>query len=863
MTSSKTKFYSLLALLSAGLVSNSIAQDFYGTSASNIIKNAQKVHIFENNKQAFYAEFKADKMPTVNELITNSADFLHTDQGIIFEHKKTTKDLLGNNIYRYTQSFKGIPVEMATVILHEKNGKVEKINGVMHAKIELLNSVKLDNNTANIAAMLPELGTSFAATQKSDLVLYPILNSGLSYAYKVLVKTTAPEALSYNVIIDAENGSVLNVLPLEMNENVQGTAKTRYSGVQPITTDSIAADTFVLRQVRNNVNINIYNAQKTMSINNRTPFTDNDNIWDSAANNDDVATDAMWGIEKTYDFFQNVLNRNSFDGAGGALNLYVHWGNNWFNAQWGQNTLRFGDGNGNPLISLDVVGHELSHGVTQETADLIYQKESGALNESFSDLFGQSIEFYANPDSVRNWVIGDKDFKLRDMSNPNAYNNPDTYKGKFWTPTENCTPPNNDNCGVHNNSGVQNFWFYLLCEGGTGINDLDSAYSVNSITYQNAIKISYQNLSSYLSESSDYEQSRFYTIQSAIELSGSDTSDMVENVVNAWYAVGLGNKFSKIPVSKFVIAKNTCYKSTDITFKNLSEGATTYIWSFGDGVTADNENPTHQYETAGKFTVSLIACNSITCDTTNFENLVTIEEEAPLAANCTPNTLTAAIHFGIFNVKFGDIDNNSGNAISEKYKDFTCERATMNQGSTYPLHITSSAAQNTYGRVWIDYNNDGDFGVDELVMNSNEKLQNHDTTVTIPENATLGLRRVRVISASKNNNTPDNPCSNMRSGQAEDYAILITKSVSVNTISNASFSVYPNPANDVLNIEFSTSVTNATIKVVNMIGQTILNRNITGQNKTESLNIENLPAGIYSLIIQDKAGISTQKFIKN
>jgi Zn-dependent metalloprotease len=144
-----------------------------------------------------------------------------------------------------------------------------------------------------------------------------------------------------------------------------------------------------------------------------------------------------------------------------------------------------GDGiNCNPVVGLDVEGHEFSHMVINNNGNggLTYQGESGALNESFADIFGTCVEFYAS--SSPNWTIGENvminsPFFMRSMSNPNLgfQPQPDTYLGTNWQPTSNSS----DNGGVHTNSGVQNYWFYLLCQGGSGTNDLGNSYSVTGI----------------------------------------------------------------------------------------------------------------------------------------------------------------------------------------------------------------------------------------------------------------------------------------------------------------------------------------------------------------------------------------------
>ncbi len=262
----------------------------------------------------------------------------------------------------------------------------------------------------------------------------------------------------------------------------------------------------------------------------------------SARNN--PALDVHWAMEKTYDFYLNQLSRNSFDNAGGLIKNYVHKGVAWNNANWNGTAMSYGDGDGSlfsPLMSIDVVGHEFTHAVVQNTANLQYQGESGALNESFADIFGTAIEFYGA--TSPNWTIGENivlqsPYFMRSMSNPNSgmEGRVDTYQGTYWVNPSS----SQDYGGVHTNSGVQNFWYYLLCQGGSGTNDIGNAYSVTGIGMTSATAIAYRNLRLYLTSTSNYMSSYYGSLQAAEDLYGANSTQ--QNAVRAaWYAVGIGN----------------------------------------------------------------------------------------------------------------------------------------------------------------------------------------------------------------------------------------------------------------------------------------------------------------------------------
>jgi hypothetical protein len=177
---------------------------------------------------------------------------------------------------------------------------------------------------------------------------------------------------------------------------------------------------------------------------------------------------------------------------------------------------------------------EFTNGVVDYTSDLIYRNESGVLNESFCDIFGSCIEYFATPNQF-DWLIGEEFVNdgIRSMSNPKSQSDPDTYHGQNWE------FGNFDNGGVHINSGVQNKWFYLLAEGGSGTNDNGDNYSVEGLGMDTAATIAFYNLRYYLNNSSGFDEARWGAIQAAIELYGHG-SPAIKSVMDAWYAVGLG-----------------------------------------------------------------------------------------------------------------------------------------------------------------------------------------------------------------------------------------------------------------------------------------------------------------------------------
>ena len=278
------------------------------------------------------------------------------------------------------------------------------------------------------------------------------------------------------------------------------------------------------------------------------------------------AADIHWGMQHTYDFYLNTFGRNSYDGNGAPIyNLFympdgssssfyffdtdmnnacaVTVGSSQPKMIYGMGSRAGGRGAMYPVVELSVMAHEFTHMVTDVTANLVYQGESGALNESFSDLMGISVKKYVQGDDAP-WTCGEGMMEyfsnLRSMSFPKMSTDgknpcPDTYKGEFWWDTESEL----DHGGVHINSGVQNKWFYLLTDGDSGTNDNGYSYQVDGIGIEKSQQIAYRTLTEYATEESQYADIRLASLQAAADLFGENAPEVVA-VDEAWKAVGVG-----------------------------------------------------------------------------------------------------------------------------------------------------------------------------------------------------------------------------------------------------------------------------------------------------------------------------------
>jgi len=286
---------------------------------------------------------------------------------------------------------------------------------------------------------------------------------------------------------------------------------------------------------------------------NATLFTDADNVWGNFTLSDraTVAVDAQYGTAMTWDYYLGTYGRNGIANDGKGAYNRVHYGRNYNNAFWQDSCLcmTYGDGDGstfNPFDSLDVAGHEMSHGVTSRTANLTYSGESGGLNEGTSDIFGTMVEFFANnPNDAGDYLIGEKLYRsgtsaLRAMYHPSL----DGASADCWYSAV-------GSLNVHYSSGVANHFFFLLAEGtahGTSqssptcnAGDTRQATgnaSLNGLGRDKAQRIWYKALTTYFTSNTNYAGARTGTMNAARDLYG-DGSPEQNAVSAAWAAVNV------------------------------------------------------------------------------------------------------------------------------------------------------------------------------------------------------------------------------------------------------------------------------------------------------------------------------------
>lgn len=278
---------------------------------------------------------------------------------------------------------------------------------------------------------------------------------------------------------------------------------------------------------RDTYNANGQQAQGTLARSENTGATGNTEV--------DQAHDAA-GV--TYDCFQALFSRDSYDGQGATMSSIANFGQNFQNAYWDSQNLVMVYGAG--FAVKDVGTHEVGHAVTTTTADLVYQNEPGALNEAWSDIFSAACDAHSKGSvSSATWSLGEEmqSGAFRFMANPTN----DGYSADYYP--ERLILPNTedgDYGGVHGNSGIANLAFYLLSQGGTHPRNSTST-SVTPVGIDKAGQVFYRALTGYMNTNTDFAGARAATEAAAAEIYGENTSEVI-SVSEAWFAVGVGGE---------------------------------------------------------------------------------------------------------------------------------------------------------------------------------------------------------------------------------------------------------------------------------------------------------------------------------
>ncbi|MCK8438744.1 peptidase M4 family protein [Streptomyces sp. D2-8] len=525
------------ALLTTGLTSgSSVAAD----SASKPALAAAPVLLSAPARTALIKEQQADATRTADEIGLGAQEKLVV--------KDVVKDADGSVHTRYERTYAGLPVLGGDLVVHEsKSGAAKGVTRATEAALK-------------VASLTPAV--TAAKAEKQAVTLAKAAGSAKTEASsaprKVIWAANGKPVLAYETVVGGlqEDGT-----PNELHvvtDAATGKKLYEYQGIETGTGNTTYSGQVTLGTTQSGSSYNLTDAtrggHKTYNLNRGTSgtgtlFSGSDDVWGTGnpSNAETAAADAHYGAQITWDFYKSTFGRSGIRNDGKAAYSRVHYGNNYVNAFWSDSCfcMTYGDGSGNtnPLTSLDVAAHEMSHGLTSNTAGLNYSGESGGLNEATSDIFGAGAEFFANNSSdVGDYLIGEE-IDIHGDGSPLRYMDKPSKDGS----SKDSWSSSLGGLDVHYSSGPANHFFYLLSEGS-------GSKTINGVTYNSptsngstvtgigrtkALQIWYKALTTYMTSTTKYAQARTATLNAASALYGASSTEY-KAVASAWSAVNVG-----------------------------------------------------------------------------------------------------------------------------------------------------------------------------------------------------------------------------------------------------------------------------------------------------------------------------------
>ncbi|MBR8277192.1 M4 family metallopeptidase [Burkholderia cenocepacia] len=493
-----------------------------------------------------------------------------------FQVRDVIVDPDGTEHVRFDRFHAGLPVIGGDVVVHSSKGQLKQASVTQLAPINLAGTIGKVGNRA-VVRNAPDVGATRARhiaaarfnsdvrrVDDAELVVFARdVTPTLAYAVRVYGKATDTHGDAVLYYVDARTGTLLDAQDLIKTAAATGTGRSLYYGNLTLTTDQTGTNAYrMLDPGRGGGSVYDGRGLSSDEVEQATDlpiFTSSTNVWGNNTTTDrqTVAADIDYGLALTWDYYKTTHNRNGIFNDGRGVKSYAHVvfntgsGTTGANAAWlSSRVMAYGDGEPGtrlpkPVVSVDVAGHEMSHGVTEATANLNYSGDAGGLNESTSDIFGTLVKFYANnPNDPGNYVIGARVVSggLRKM-----------YKQDLDGRSFSCYPSggfswSNPRHDPHFSSGVGNRFFYLLSEGpsvpstDTGLSRAqlvcngDTTFS--GLGRDKAGKIWYRTLTVYLNANSSYPNARRASIQAANDLYGANSAESA-TVARAWSAVGV------------------------------------------------------------------------------------------------------------------------------------------------------------------------------------------------------------------------------------------------------------------------------------------------------------------------------------
>ncbi len=483
---------------------------------------------------------------------------LRLTKGQSFRATDAILDRSGASHVRMDRTYRGLPVLGGDVVVHQAaDGAWAGVSRTLTAPLRMSTTPRLSKTVAQARAIRPGKATRGITGLKAKgaprLVVDAIGHRPrLAWAVTTGGRHSDGTPSRMTSYVDARTGKVLR--REEGIETVDGSGQSLYSGTVPLKLtqsgstyqlkDSTRGNTYTTDM--NNKADSIFCQLFGLGCSAGTTFTSSTTTFGNGttSNRASAAVDAQYGTNVTWDYYNQVHGRNGIFGNGTGSYNRTHYDKNYVNAFWDGTKMTYGDGDGvsyGPLVSLDVAGHEMSHGVTENTAGLTYSGESGGLNESTSDIFGTMVEFFANnPNDPGDYLIGEE-FDLAHHAGLRRMDNPASDGS-----SANCWSSGVGNLDVHYSSGVGNHFFFLLAEGSGAHTIGGVAHSsptcngstITGIGRDAAQKIWFRALTVYMTSGTTYAQARTATLNAASDLYGAGSTNY-NTVAAAWSAVSV------------------------------------------------------------------------------------------------------------------------------------------------------------------------------------------------------------------------------------------------------------------------------------------------------------------------------------
>jgi Zn-dependent metalloprotease len=489
----------------------------------------------------------------------------HASSADRFQARDVIVDADGTEHVRFERSYGGLPVIGGDLVVHSRGGQLRSVSQTQGKAIGVSIRPGLPSDEAIVRAGA-EFGSDFTGTPHASLAVYA-RDASPRLAWQVRFEGLDHDGFPVDrtYIVDAGNGRVLDRWGnLETTAQrlpgghggggstctgsaANGSGHTLYTGNVAIGTTNCGGGVYQLKDMGRGNGWTIDMANRTLG---GAVVADADNVFgnNTVADVASAAADAHFGVATTWDYYKNVHGRNGIGNDGKGAESRVHYGRNYSNAFWddGCFCMTFGDGNGtswSPLVTLDIAGHEMSHGVTSRSANLTYSGESGGLNEATSDIFGTMVEFYANnPADAGDYLVGEKIYITGGGTKALRY----MYKPSLDGASADCWSSSVGSLDVHYSSGVANHFFYLLAEGsaaksfsnGSVSSPTCNASSQAGIGRAKAEKIWYRALTVYMTSNTNYAGARTASINAANDLYGAGSTE-ANAVASAWSAVNV------------------------------------------------------------------------------------------------------------------------------------------------------------------------------------------------------------------------------------------------------------------------------------------------------------------------------------